>query len=105
MLDVLLRGDFKSRMDGYAIARNWGIFNANECRDKENMNRYTDGDIYLQPLNMVEAGTKPPPVSADQPSNAKSLLAYASYLVALEEARGNPTALNGRSNGAVHEQA
>jgi HK97 family phage portal protein len=59
-VDALLRGDFMSRMNGYAIARNWGIFSANDCRDKENMNRIPEGDIYLQPLNMVEAGEPPP---------------------------------------------
>lgn len=57
MLDALLRGDLPSRMAAYATARNWGIMNANECREKENLNPYPDGEIYLQPQNMVEAGT------------------------------------------------
>lgn len=96
LLDVLLRGDFASRMAGYAVARNWGIFSADDCREKENMNKLPNGkgDIYLQPLNMIEAGTTPHPPSPPQvdpgldPGNAKSLLAYAQYLVAIEDARG-----------------
>lgn len=64
LFEALLRGDFKSRMEGYAIARNWGLMNANEVRERENMNSYKAGDIYLQPLNMIEAGEKPPPPAA-----------------------------------------
>jgi hypothetical protein len=75
MPDVLLRGDLKSRYEAYAIGRNWGLLSANECRDRENMNRYPLGDVYLQPLNMSEAGTKPPPVSTPAPGGAKYLLA------------------------------
>lgn len=61
LVDALLRGDFKTRMEGFAIARNWGLFNADECRDMLNMNRIPGGvgQIYLQPLNMVPAGTFP----------------------------------------------
>lgn len=59
LVDALLRGDFKSRYEGYAIARNWGVLSANDIREKENMNPIPEGDIYLQPLNMVPAGTEP----------------------------------------------
>jgi len=93
--DALLRGDFASRMAGYAIARNWGIFSADDIRERENLNHLPDkkGQIYLQPLNMVEAGTKPPPVSAPSDTlprgGAKYLLALAQTLVAADEAREN----------------
>lgn len=53
----LLRGDLKSRYDSYAVARNWGWLSVNDIRRLENMNPVDDGDIYLQPLNMVPAGT------------------------------------------------
>lgn len=61
VLEGLLRGDTKTRYEGYAIARNWGWLNADEIRAYENMNPLPGGKgkIYLQPLNMVEAG-KPP---------------------------------------------
>jgi hypothetical protein len=53
----LLRGDLKSRYEAYAIARNWGWLNVDDIRERENMNGLPNGDIYLQPLNMIEAGT------------------------------------------------
>jgi HK97 family phage portal protein len=84
LVDALLRGDFKSRMDGYAIARNWGIFSADDCRDRENMNHLPDakGQIYLQPLNMVEAGTPPQPTT---PAAAKALIAMLAPIAARQE--------------------
>ncbi|GAB5387076.1 MAG: phage portal protein [Alphaproteobacteria bacterium] len=52
-VDALLRGDFKSRMDGYATGRQWGWLSRNEVRTMENMNPIADGDDYLTPLNMT----------------------------------------------------
>lgn len=103
MPDMLLRGDQKSRYEAYAIGRNWGWLNADEIRDKENMNPLPDGKgaVYLQPLNMAEAGTKPPPISAPSPGGAKYLLELATLAAAAEEARANPNLLNGH-NGAHH---
>lgn len=61
----LLRGDTKSRFDAYAVARQWGWMNVDEIRALENMNPLPDkkGEAYLQPMNMVEAGTEPPDAS------------------------------------------
>lgn len=61
----LLRGDLKARYEAHAIARNWGWLSVNEIRKLENMNGIgPEGDIYLQPLNMQQAGepdrTSPP---------------------------------------------
>ncbi|HEY0838790.1 MAG TPA: phage portal protein, partial [Vulgatibacter sp.] len=60
-VEGLLRGDFKSRMEGYAIGRNIGVFNADEIRDLEDRSPIPDGagKVYLQPLNMDVAGAKP----------------------------------------------
>lgn len=58
---ALLRGDIKSRFDAYAVARNWGWLSVNDIRELEDLNPIDKGDIYLQPLNMVEAGTPPAP--------------------------------------------
>lgn len=58
-VDGLLRGDFKTRMDGYAVGRNGGWLSANDIRRLENWNKIDNGDIYLQPVNYVEAGTEP----------------------------------------------
>ncbi len=56
VVDGLLRGDTKSRYEAYAIARSWGILSANDIREMENRNHIEGGDVYLQPLNMIEAG-------------------------------------------------
>jgi HK97 family phage portal protein len=61
---ALLRGDYVSRTTSYATMRNWGIMCANDIRDLEGLNPVKDGDIFLQPLNMIEAGKPPPPPSA-----------------------------------------
>ncbi len=61
LIDGLLRGDIQSRYAAYAIGRNWGWLNADGICERENMNPLPDGKgkIYLQPLNMVEAGAIP----------------------------------------------
>lgn len=101
LVDALLRGDFKSRMEGYAIGRNWGLFSVNDCLDKENMNRVENGDIRLQPLNMIEAGTKPPikATAPDlSPDGAKELIKHLQLHLARSEQAGAP-------NGHAHEGA
>ena len=67
-VDGLLRGDFASRMTGYARGRQWGWISVNDIREKENMNPLpgNDGDQYLVPTNMTtpELLANPPkPVS------------------------------------------
>jgi HK97 family phage portal protein len=57
----LLRGDFKTRMDGYRIGREGGWLCADDVRGFEDMPPLPDdkGKIFIQPLNYVEAGTQP----------------------------------------------
>lgn len=55
LVDSILRGDILTRGRYYAIARQWGWMNVNEIRAKENQNPVDGGEIYLQPLNMIEA--------------------------------------------------
>lgn len=55
-LEGLLRGDYQSRMQGYAIARQNGWMSANEIRELENMNMIPaeeGGDAYLVNGNML----------------------------------------------------
>ena len=55
-LDGLMRGDYKSRMEGYAIARQNGWMSANDIRELENLNPITDeegGNAYLVNGNMI----------------------------------------------------
>lgn len=49
-VDGLLRGDYESRMNGYATGRQNGWFSANDIREMENMNPIPDeegGNLYL----------------------------------------------------------
>lgn len=55
-IDGLLRGDFKSRMEGYQIGRNTGIFSINEIRDMEDRPPVEGGNNYLIPLNNTTIG-------------------------------------------------
>lgn len=55
----LLRGDQKSRFEAYAIGRQWGWLSVNDIRRLENLPPIEGGDVYLQPLNMVDS-TKGP---------------------------------------------
>lgn len=55
-IDGLMRGDYKSRMEGYAIARQNGWMSANDIRALENQNPIPSeegGDAYLVNGNMI----------------------------------------------------
>lgn len=55
-IDALLRGDALSRAQSYATGRQWGWLSVNDIRRLENMDSIPNGDIYLTPANMYEAG-------------------------------------------------
>ena len=55
-VDGLLRGDYQSRMNGYAIGRQNGWMSANDIRELENLDRIPaeeGGDLYLINGNML----------------------------------------------------
>ena len=55
-LEGLLRGDYQSRMNGYATARQNGWMSANDIRELENLDRISEedgGDLYLINGNML----------------------------------------------------
>lgn len=56
-LDGLLRGDYQSRMAGYAVGRQNGWMSANDIRELENLDRIPPelgGDLYLINGNMTK---------------------------------------------------
>lgn len=58
-IDGLMRGDYKSRMEGYAIARQNGWMSANDIRALENMNPIPEeegGNTYLCNGNLIPVG-------------------------------------------------
>jgi len=52
-VDGLLRGDFKSRNEGYFQGIQGGWLSANDVRALEDMDPIPNGDQYLVPLNMI----------------------------------------------------
>lgn len=76
-VDGLLRGDYQSRMNGYAIGRQNGWMSANDIRELENLDRIPEelgGDLYLINGNMTklaDAGLfgKPEAVSGEEESD------------------------------------
>lgn len=55
-VDGLLRGDYQSRMNGYAVGRQNGWMSANDIRELENLDRIPTeqgGDLYLVNGNMI----------------------------------------------------
>jgi hypothetical protein len=53
---ALMRGDYKSRMDGYSIGIQNGFFSVNDVRRMENMDPISQkdgGDLYLINGNML----------------------------------------------------
>ena len=56
-VDGLLRGDYQSRMNGYAVGRQNGWMSANDIRELENLDRISTedgGDLYLVNGNMMK---------------------------------------------------
>lgn len=77
-VDGLLRGDYQSRMNGYATARQNGWMSANDIRELENMDLIPEelgGDLYLINGNMTkleDAGIFAAGTSADNREEEKS---------------------------------
>lgn len=56
---ALLRGDIINRFKAFALGRQWGWLSVNDIRRMENQEVLEGGrgDIYLEPMNMKEAGS------------------------------------------------
>lgn len=78
-VDGLLRGDYASRMNGYATGRQNGWFSANDIREMENMNPISDeegGNLYLINGSMTKlkdagAFANQGEVNEEQPENSR----------------------------------
>lgn len=62
-VNALLRGDFKTRMEGYSIALQNGFMSQNEVRDLEDWNGFEGGQYYHVQLNMATLPPGPPPAA------------------------------------------
>lgn len=65
-VDGLMEGDTKARYDAYSVGKQWGWLSTNDIRRREDLPPVDDGDAYLQPLNMVPAGSVLPPAQRQQ---------------------------------------
>ncbi|MBS5973229.1 MAG: phage portal protein [Varibaculum cambriense] len=85
-VEGLLRGDYQSRMEGYAVARQNGWMSANDIRELENLDKIpaeAGGDLYLVNGNMLPlslAGayaqtteSEPEPEPAEEPMSESSV--------------------------------
>jgi HK97 family phage portal protein len=71
----LLRGDAKSMAEAFAVGRQWGWLSVNDIRRLMNLNSIgSAGDIYLQPMNMIEAGTEIEPDAAKKTLEQKKIV-------------------------------
>lgn len=76
-IEGLLRGDTAARSEFYRVMREVGAFSANDIRELEDMPPIPEGDVYLQPSNMLaldDAGNPqppPPPPPPPAPKTAK----------------------------------
>lgn len=70
-LDGLLRGDFKTRMEGYAQAIQNGVLKPNEARRQENRPDDPQGDVLLIQGATVPLGSQP--VTSPAPQGGDSL--------------------------------
>lgn len=70
----LMRGDSKARAEYYASGILNGWMSRNEARVSESLNPKPELDTFLQPLNMVAAGTKPALPAPGQPEAGKIYL-------------------------------
>jgi HK97 family phage portal protein len=90
VLEVLLRGDTKTRYEAYGKAITDGWMTRNEARRLENRNPLPGLDEPLQPMNMTKAGAALLPGPGDappRPGRAAALLAANAQRVARKEAR------------------
>lgn len=70
VVNALVRGDMLSRFQSYAVARQWGWMSVNDVLSLEDSETINNGDRYLEPMNMVEAGAGPIEMEPHEPTSA-----------------------------------
>lgn len=54
-----MRGDTAAQTAAYSAGRQWGYLSANDIRADEDESPIEGGDVYLEPVNMIPAGSAP----------------------------------------------
>lgn len=91
-LEGLLRGDYQSRMNGYAIARQNGWMSANDIRELENQDRIPaelGGDLYLINGNMLPLAHAGAFADSEPNTGEKEETDETEEVLELDEERGN----------------
>ena len=106
-LEGLLRGDYQSRMNGYAIGRQNGWMSANDIRELENLDRIPaeeGGDLYLINGNMLPL--KNAGAFADTPTDDGKEEKNDEEILELEDPNGDQSGDTGAGSGedAVSER-
>jgi HK97 family phage portal protein len=88
VIDMLLRGDTKSRYEAYGKGIQDGWLTRNEAREKENLNPIDGLDTPLEPMNMAPAGSRRASQERGQSADARtqSIRTAAAERVARKEA-------------------
>lgn len=102
-VDGLLRGDYQSRMNGYATARQNGWMSANDIRELENLDRIPaelGGDLYLINGNMTKLEDAGIFASNQNTSNGEEKTNEEQEVLELEESQNSKsrTRRNDRKN-------
>ena len=99
-VEGLLRGDYQSRMNGYAIGRQNGWMSANDIRELENLDRIPEedgGDLYLINGNMLPL--KNAGAFADTPTDDGKEEKTDEEILELEEPNGDELGDTGTDTG------
>lgn len=73
LVDALLRADLQTRYAAFVQGITTGFISPNEAREKENMNPYEGGDVYLAPLNLASIDQLSQPIGGGGNSNLRYL--------------------------------
>jgi HK97 family phage portal protein len=93
-VDGLLRGDYQSRMNGYAVGRQNGWMSSNDIRELENLNRIPEelgGDLYLINGNMTKLADAG--IFASKNNNETGVGNFEEKVLELGPERGKPNPL------------
>mgnify|MGYP000889436946 FL=1 len=94
-VDGLLRGDYQSRMNGYAVGRQNGWMSANDIRELENLNRIPEelgGDLYLINGNMTKLADAG--IFANKNNNETEVGNLEEKILELGQERGRPNSVS-----------
>ena len=104
-VEGLLRGDYQSRMNGYAIGRQNGWMSANDIRELENLDRIPaeeGGDLYLINGNMLPMRDAGAFANTPQTNDGKEDSENEQEVLEVEESDGTGNGTNGED--AVSER-